>query len=215
MIFVERKQSHTGQHLEATDTAAVLAQKRLLRDAVGRRLATSAGLEERSRAICQRLMALPGYQNSKVICTYVALPMEVQTLDLIRRAWDDRKEVAVPCCMGDRLRLFHLKSMKELVPRTLGILEPRAEHWQRKERWLEPSRIDLFVVPGVAFDRLGGRLGHGRGYYDRLLVDADPQALRVALAFENQLVDAVPMTSHDVFMQHVITEEAVRGAGRS
>ncbi len=137
------------------------------------------------------------------------MPHEVQTLELIEAAWCDKKTVAVPCCIGNRLWLFHLQSMEELAPRTLGILEPRNELRQHEERWLDVSQIDLFVVPGVAFDRSGGRLGYGKGYYDRLLADAHVEVPKIALAFECQMIDQVPMTARDITMDCVITDKSV------
>ncbi|MGE3778676.1 MAG: 5-formyltetrahydrofolate cyclo-ligase, partial [Pirellulaceae bacterium] len=77
------------------------------------------------------------------------------------------------------------------------------------------DKLDLIMVPGVAFDRRGARTGHGKGYYDKLLEHARPDTPLVALAFECQLFDEIPMASHDVFMDLVITEMSVyRGRGR-
>jgi 5-formyltetrahydrofolate cyclo-ligase len=69
--------------------------------------------------------------------------------------------------------------------------------------------VDLFVVPGLAFDRSGGRVGFGRAYYDGLLAKAGPQARFVAVAFHSQLVPRVPMLAHDVFMHAIVTEREV------
>ena len=80
---------------------------------------------------------------------------------------------------------------------------------------VEIEELDLIMVPGVAFDRRGGRSGHGKGYYDKLLEHARPDTPLVALAFECQMFDEVPMQDHDVFMDKVITEAAVYpGKGR-
>jgi 5-formyltetrahydrofolate cyclo-ligase len=111
--------------------------------------------------------------------------------------------------MGNDLQLFHLQSWKDLSLRTLGILEPLADLRQRQERWLDVSRIDACLLPGVAFDRWGARLGHGKGYYDRLLAKARPEACRIALAFECQIVDHIPMTVTDAFVDFVVTENTV------
>jgi 5-formyltetrahydrofolate cyclo-ligase len=78
-----------------------------------------------------------------------------------------------------------------------------------------PEELDLVMVPGVAFDRQGGRLGYGKGYYDRLLRRIRRDALAAAVAFECQIVDAIPMLEYDVFMDKVITEETIyEGRGR-
>ncbi len=83
------------------------------------------------------------------------------------------------------------------------------------EKKLQPTDLDLIMVPGVAFDRNGGRTGHGKGYYDKLLQHARKDAPLVALAFECQLFDEIPMEPHDIFMDAVVTEVGVFiGRGR-
>jgi 5-formyltetrahydrofolate cyclo-ligase len=80
---------------------------------------------------------------------------------------------------------------------------------------VKATDLDLIMVPGVAFDRTGARMGHGKGYYDKLLQHARPDAPLVALAFECQLFPAIPTASHDIFMDKIITEKAVyQGKGR-
>jgi len=81
---------------------------------------------------------------------------------------------------------------------------------------VDVEELDLIMVPGVAFDRRGGRSGHGMGYYDKLLEHARPDTPLVALAFECQLFEEVPTAEHDVYMDKVVTEAAVyQGRGRS
>ena len=81
---------------------------------------------------------------------------------------------------------------------------------------VSPDEIDLVMVPGVAFDRTGGRMGHGFGYYDKLLEHARHDAPLVALAFECQLFPEIPTQSHDIFMDKLITEASVySGKGRA
>ncbi len=88
----------------------------------------------------------------------------------------------------------------------LGILEPKAE-WRRcVERRVDVAELDLIVVPGIAFDHNGGRLGHGKGYYDQLLQFARPDTMLVALAFECQIFPQIPMQPHDIPMHKLITE---------
>ncbi|MHB8864320.1 MAG: 5-formyltetrahydrofolate cyclo-ligase [Pirellulaceae bacterium] len=185
------------------------ARKRQLREEVLRYRSEQADKLSCSRQIRNRLIALPEYPTARTLSIYVATPVEVQTQELISGAWNDGKEVAVPCCIRNELRMFHLSAMAELAPRTLGILEPRKDLWPSEERWLDVSRIDLFVVPGVAFDSSGGRLGYGKGYYDRLLANARPDAAKIAIAFECQVIDRVPMTARDSFVDCVITEKRV------
>lgn len=162
-----------------------------------------------SARVCNLLTGMQEYAITRTLATYVALPEEVQTQGLIHRAWNDGKEVAVPCCCGNELRLFCLKSMDDLAPGALGILEPRVDLQKQGARWCDIAGINLFVLPGVAFDRLGGRLGHGKGYYDRLLANTNRRIPKIALAFECQIVDRVPMTAHDVRIDVVVTERCI------
>jgi len=167
-----------------------------------------------SREIHRRLAALPEFKAAGTVMFYVDVRHEVRTQSLLPSVWQQGKRIVVPYCVGDRLELFLLHDVDELAVDTFGILEPQHELRGRLDRKLEVSAIDLIVVPGVAFDRRGGRVGHGRAYYDKLLNRVRPDTTLAALAFECQLFPAVPVESHDVAMDVVITEEAVYRCAR-
>jgi 5-formyltetrahydrofolate cyclo-ligase len=171
-----------------------------------RRQADKDGL---SRQICRTLAALPEYTHAGTVMFYVDLGSEVRTRQFLPTAWGDGKRVVVPYCAGEQLGLFCLESIDELAPGTLRILEPQAELRGLAGRTADVSWLDLIVVPGVAFDRRGGRLGQGKGYYDRLLRRVRPDATLVGLAFECQLFAKIPMLPHDVSVHKVISEKAV------
>lgn len=169
-----------------------------------------------SRAICARFAALPEYAAARTVLLYVDVRSEVRTRHFLPEALAAGKRVAVPYCVGGELELFHLERMDELAEGTFGILEPRPGLRERPEKRVDVRQVDLIMVPGVAFDRSGGRTGHGKGYYDKLLASARPDTPLVAAAFECQLFPEIPMMPHDVFMDKVITEKAVyQGKGRS
>lgn len=106
--------------------------------------------------------------------------------------------------------------MDELSIGMYKILEPKAELRNAPGKRLAVKELDLVMVPGVAFDRRGARMGHGMGYYDKLLEHARPDAPLVALAFECQLFPEIPTQEHDVFMDKIITErEIYLGKGRA
>lgn len=134
---------------------------------------------------------------------------EVRTADLVTQALQTGKKVVVPYCVGDDLKLFLLADRAELSAGTLGIPEPKESLRSRAERQVAPEELDLLAVPGLAFDRSGGRVGHGRGYFDRLLRHLRPDACSIGLAFECQLFDWVPMDSHDVPLDGIVTEERI------
>ncbi len=171
--------------------------------------------EELSRRVWESLFALPELGRARTVMVYVDVPGEVRTQAYLASVQRRGKQVVVPYCDRDELGLFVLASPSELSPGTLGILEPKRELRGLPARHVEASQLDLLIVPGVAFDRRGARLGRGKGYYDRLLSQVRPDASLVGVAFECQLVAELPMLSHDVFMDKVITETAIyAGKGR-
>ena len=172
------------------------------------------GRRERSRAIVARILSLPEYRDAQLVSAFVGVGSEVETIPLIESALAAGKRVAVPWVDGRELRLFTLSSVGELAPAPFGLLEPPPDLRADESRLVLPSEVDLFIVPGVAFDRRGGRLGHGRGYYDGLLGLARGGASFVAAAFECQMVEAVPMTKRDVFVDAVATERMLHRGNR-
>jgi len=122
---------------------------------------------------------------------------------------EEGKRVVVPYCYRKRLDLFRFCGFDDLAPRTLGILEPKAELRERADRRAAVEEIDLFVIPGLAFDRHCGRLGLRQGLLRRPIAFRRPDALLAGVAFECQIFDAVPMLPHDVRIDRVITESKV------
>lgn len=164
---------------------------------------------ERAQAIAERLRSLAAYRSAGTICWYVGVRDEVPTLAMIERAGREGRRAAVPWRAGERLELYAIDGPDDLEPASFRLLEPSAEVRRDASRRVAPGEVDLFVVPGVAFDRHGGRLGYGRGFYDRLLPLARPDAAVVGLAFEAQMVERIPAAAHDVPMHAVVTEAAV------
>jgi 5-formyltetrahydrofolate cyclo-ligase len=170
--------------------------------------------DEASRIICDKLAARPEYAAAGTVMGYVDFNSEVRTRRFLSAALGGDKRIVVPYCLDQDLGLFLLESMEELAPGTWGILEPKGELRRSGDRRVDASQLDLVIVPGVAFDRTGARLGHGRGYYDRLLAGVRPDCALVALAFECQVFSQIPTEPHDVGMHAVITEKGVyRGEG--
>jgi len=127
------------------------------------------------------------------------------------------KKVVVPWCNDEgELELFHLESMDELEIGMYNILEPAAHLRDITIKRTEVSELDLIMVPGVGFDSRGGRTGMGKGYYDKCLEHARPDATIVAVCFECQIFEEIPVQSHDIYMDKVITEATTyEGIGRS
>jgi 5-formyltetrahydrofolate cyclo-ligase len=171
--------------------------------------------DELSRGIVAKFMALPEYQRAKTVLFYLDVRSEVRTRHSLTDALASGKKIVVPYCVDGELELFHLEQLDELSVGMYKILEPKDELRSVASKRVAVEELDLIMVPGVAFDRRGGRTGHGKGYYDKLLEHARPETPLVALAFECQMFDEIPMQDHDVFMDLVLTEAAAYpGRGR-
>lgn len=190
-------------------SAEILHRKAEIRAAARARRRQQPNREALSRQIGDALLALPEYAAASAVMLYVDAASEVRTRPLLPQMWAAGKQTLIPYCVGDSLELFRLEALEELAPGTLGILEPIEAFRGRGDRAFEPAQLDLVVVPGLAFDRQGGRLGQGKGYYDRFLRLVSPRVTLVGLAFECQLFPEIPMLEHDAYMNKVITELAV------
>jgi 5-formyltetrahydrofolate cyclo-ligase len=159
-------------------------------------------------AIAVRVEQLPQYRRARVVATYVGVKSEVATRSLIEGRLARGEPTAVVYRQDGDLALCLIHSLDELGPASFGLLEPVPYVVADPERHCAPADVDLFLVPGLAFDPAGGRIGYGKGYYDRLLAAAGPGAVFLALAFECQMVESVPMLPHDVAVHLVMTERA-------
>lgn len=170
-----------------------------------------------SEIIVNTFMSLPEYARATTVMFYVDVRAEVRTRQALPAALQSGKRIVVPWCNADgELELFLLEDMSELELGMYKILEPRADLRNLPAKQVPVDELDLIMVPGVAFDQRGGRTGHGKGYYDKLLEHARLDTPLVALAFECQMFPEIPMQSHDIFMDKVITESAIYdGLGRS
>jgi 5-formyltetrahydrofolate cyclo-ligase len=171
--------------------------------------------DQLSHQIVAKCMSLPEYELANTVLFYLDVRSEVRTRNDLDKALASGKKIVVPYCVDGELELFHLEQNEELSVGMYQILEPKAELRAIASKRVPVLEIDLIIVPGVAFDSRGGRTGHGKGYYDKLLEHARPDTPLVALAFECQLFEEIPMQQHDVFMDKVITEKRVyTGRGR-
>jgi 5-formyltetrahydrofolate cyclo-ligase len=196
---------------------SILAErKQALREQAHANRNAQPNKDELSQIICEKFMALPAYAAAKTVKFYIDIRSEVRTRQALPTAIASGKKTVVPWCNEHgELELFHLTSMDELAIGKFRILEPKPELRHLPGKQVRPEELDLVMVPGVGFDRNGGRMGHGKGYYDKLLQHARRDAPLVALAFECQLFPDIPVGRHDVFMDLIITEKAeYPGRGR-
>jgi len=195
----------------------VHAIKTQLREQARKNRVGQANKDEISKQICAAFMTLPEYVKAKTVMFYVDAGSEVRTRHDLPAALASGKRIVVPYCIVEtnELELFLLEEMSELVEGAYKILEPKAELRNLPAKRVQPEELDLVMVPGTAFDPSGGRMGQGKGYYDRLLAHARVDAPLIALAFECQMFPAIPVSAHDVFMDKVLTEKQVYlGRGR-
>lgn len=165
--------------------------------------------EELSQAICRTFARLPECAAAQTVMYYLDVRTEVRTRHSLPAALAGGQRIVVPYCVDGELELFHLTDMDELSVGMYKILEPRSDLRELPEKRVDVAELDLIMVPGVAFDRRGGRMGHGFGYYDKLLERARHETPLVALAFECQLFPEIPTQPHDIFMDKIVTEQQV------
>ena len=166
-----------------------------------------AELQERSMAACQLLREQKEYQRADVIMIFLTMAREVDTTPIALAAWHDAKRVLAPLVLRDQHRMLPVEIQSlttDMQPGERGINEP-AEGLP-----VPVSDIDLVVVPGLGFDRRGNRLGSGSGFYDRFLAHRDFRGISCALAFEDQMIESIPIETTDVPVQMLVTDVCVR-----
>ena len=180
----------------------ILLRKTVLR----KRSALSASEKSQAELIMlETLLNWEIFKKAEVIHIFIAKPDEPDTRKIIENCWISGKRVAVPLVLPNTFNLIHseIKSFDRLVYGMYGIQEPSPE----RRIIVTPDIFDLVIVPGVAFDSKGGRLGHGKGYYDRFLELTS--AFRLALAFDCQLIETLPTELHDVPMNAILSESGI------
>lgn len=151
------------------------------------------------------LLGTSYYKSAKKIFIYVSYKNEVDTKEIIKKAISDGKEIYIPRTEIETKHMEAIKitSLDNLLENKYGILEPRLE-----EKFIDPNELDLIIVPGVGFDKYGGRIGYGAGYYDRYFKRIRNRNMKkIALAYDFQIIDKVPMDEYDEKMDGLITEK--------
>lgn len=183
-----------------------MASKKQIRNAVRKRRSELSFGEVRVRSdrIVSRLTRQELYRRAGCVASYVSISNEVDTHTLINLALDSGKRVAVPVVEPDRTLIHReIRGLAELNPSGLGLLEPSGEDGAV----VPPDAFDIVLVPGLAFDRAGNRVGYGAGYYDRFLAMAHP--VKIGLAYDFQLFDRLPAGPRDIPMDLVVTESGI------
>jgi 5-formyltetrahydrofolate cyclo-ligase len=182
-------------------------EKGKLREDMKQKLAALAKplYEDKSFKIAQNLFKEPNWIEANTIGVTISVCPEVDTYQIIRKAWEQGKKVVVPKCdTGTRKMIFReLQNFSQLETVYFGLYEP-IEQLTRK---IDIDEIDLLIIPGLAYTRKGYRIGFGGGYYDRFLEDYHGPTL--SLAFDDQIVSELPIENHDLPVAKIITNREV------
>lgn len=165
-------------------------------------------IKEKSKSIKQNLFSLEEYGKAKIVFFYVSAGSEVFTHDMIKEILD-KKRVAVPIPekASKTLSASGLLNFNELEPGLFSILEPKKEF----VRIVNTKDLDLVVVPGIAFDVCGNRIGYGHGYFDNFLKTVSSP--KIALAYEMQIANEIPASERDVKVDFIVTEKRIIECG--
>jgi 5-formyltetrahydrofolate cyclo-ligase len=168
-----------------------------------RRSLTADETAEKSEKIQRLLFGYEKYKSAKTVMLYISAFKEPSTIEIVKDALEQGKRVIVPISNTDTetLTLSYIDGFDELEKGAYGILEPKI---------IKPANaadIDFILVPGIAFDYRGSRMGFGKGYYDKLLCGCNAE--KTALCYAFQLLDEIPSDTHDVPMDTIITEEKI------
>jgi 5-formyltetrahydrofolate cyclo-ligase len=191
-------------HSEAAEQALRVRAKAELRSRLRsvRRVMPQASCDARSRAICERLVALPQFARASVIAGYAAFRKEADPADALRQAEAAGKQIALVRIADDGALALHAHRAGDVLAENgYGILEPPASAPR-----VPTEAVELIIVPALAVDARGHRIGYGHGYYDRLLPRLE-RAYKVAIAYDFQLMAEAPDTPGDVPVDCVITDQ--------
>lgn len=169
---------------------------------------SSEEIRNKSQQIFLQLTKTVEYRNSQNVMFYVATRSEVQTEEMIKESIKMGKNIFVPIILAKSINLAPSKILDfdtELEKGKKGILEPMKKYY----RFFPPENIDLTIVPGVAFDLSGNRIGRGFGYYDNFLRQIRTSIKVIALAFEMQIVKMIPAEKNDFPVHKIITEKRI------
>lgn len=161
-------------------------------------------VERMARDFADQLELVAAWRKAALPCVYASFGGEASTRVILHEAFSAGRDVAVPRIQGSDIRLYRVGSFDHLAPGRFGIDEPLEVCPE-----VPPAEVDAFVIPGVAFDRRGHRVGFGKGFYDRLLARAAAGVPVIGLAYGFQVVNHIPDEPHDRTVDILVTPHAV------
>ncbi|MBQ9874088.1 MAG: 5-formyltetrahydrofolate cyclo-ligase [Thermoguttaceae bacterium] len=210
------------------DSSTISERKKSLRGIMKKRLSElSFDPLQTAAALFENLSSISEVARAKTLGLYVDFRNEAPTRPILPRFFEvGEKTIAIPYCEGGDLRFYRLRRPKvdfktnlpifeDLEPsKPFGILEPKLEARSDSSRQIAPETLDALIVPGLAFDRSGRRLGRGAGYYDRYIPLLRPSAIIVGYCLDEQLVERVPTDRYDARVDFVATPSRVLRADK-
>lgn len=185
-------------------SVSIKEEKQTIRKLIKRRIKEidREKLQQETHLVEERFLELAVYKDARVIMFYWSLPGEIETKNLIRKAKEENKIVALPV-IGDDVSLqpYEFTHQEGLVKNALGIWEPNKETASK----IDIRDLDVVVVPAVAFGKDNSRLGRGKGYYDRFLKRLSPKTCTIGLALSAQVLKNLPVSSQDKKVDVVIS----------
>ena len=156
-----------------------------------------------SAAICERVLASPLFQNCRTLLCYAPIGSEADVLPVAKAALAQGKAVGFPICHGEEMEFYVVTSLDELCETdAFGIRVPTADESRR----IMPDASTLMLMPGLAFDRAGNRIGYGKGYYDRYLHRASAMPITLGVTYASTLLDRLPAEVQDIPAAYLVTE---------
>ncbi len=188
----------------------IRARKREIRENMAKMLAecSKAELAAKIKNIEDRLFEFANFKEARVPLLYVNCDSEVETEGILRRCFAENKIVVLPAFEKEKYKVTPMKVNDldaDMRPGPRGNSEPNPE----KCRIVPIDRLDIAIIPGVAFDEKGGRIGTGQGYYDRLIPKLTATTRKVALALDDRIIPQMPMQSHDKQVDIIITDKRI------
>ena len=165
-------------------------------------------LTQKTKQVEDRLFEFANFLEAKISLLYINADNEVNTKIILNRCFDQNRVVVLPAFNEERHEMALLKIDNvetDLILGARGVLEPNADHCKT----VPIENIDIAIIPGIAFDEKGGRIGTGSGFYDRLIPKLSITTRKVALALECKLIQQIPMESHDKHVDIIITEKRI------
>ena len=157
-------------------------------------------VKEKSRLICSQLLNMHCFEQSKWIYGYMPIRNEVDIRPFLQHHLEEGKNIALPRVNGDTMEFYQIASFEDLEEGSFHVLEP-------KEGCPKAESNGFILVPGVVFDRKGGRIGYGKGFYDKFFASHNQTFEKIGIAYTIQIIDTIPTTSLDVPLHGLVCEE--------